>query len=149
MDERLHLLVTEQQNTNSLNIDTMDTVDVLKVMNEEDKKVAFAVEKNLNQIALAVDQIVDRIQKGGRLLYFGAGTSGRLGILDAAECPPTFGTDPEMVQGIMAGGDLGAFNVAREDIEDHKEEGEAEVEKEALPIWTAWLVFQQAEGLPM
>ena len=132
MDERLHLLITEQQNTNSLNIDAMDTMDVLKVINEEDKKVAFAVEKNLKKIALAVDQIVDRIQKGGRLLYFGAGTSGRLGILDAAECPPTFGTDPEMVQGIMAGGDLGAFNVAREDIEDHKEEGEAEVEKRGI-----------------
>ena len=132
MDERLHLLVTEQQNNNSLHIDAMETIDALKIMNEEDKKVAFAVEKNLKKIALAVDQIVDRIQKGGRLLYFGAGTSGRLGILDAAECPPTFGTDPEMVQGIMAGGDLGAFNVAREDIEDHKEEGEAEVEKRGI-----------------
>ncbi len=132
MEEKLHLLITEQQNKNSLHIDTMDTIDVLKIMNEEDKKVAFAVEKELDQIALAVDQIVDRIQKGGRLLYFGAGTSGRLGILDAAECPPTFGTDPEMVQGIMAGGDLGAFSVAKEDIEDHKEEGEYEVIKRAI-----------------
>lgn len=128
----LHLLITEQQNQNSLHIDTKDTIDILKIMNEEDKKVAYAVEKKLDQIASAIDQIVDRIERGGRLLYFGAGTSGRLGILDAAECPPTFGTDPELVQGVMAGGDSGAFNTAKEDIEDHREEGEAEVIKKGI-----------------
>ncbi len=126
MDDVFDSLITEQQNENSKDIDTMDTIDILKVMNDEDKKVAYAVEKCLEDIALAVDGIVERMEKGGRLLYFGAGTSGRLGILDAAECPPTFGTEPELVQGIMAGGS-DAFNIAREDIEDYKEEGAAAV----------------------
>ncbi|WP_129722278.1 N-acetylmuramic acid 6-phosphate etherase [Xylanivirga thermophila] len=125
----LYSLITEQQNSDSLNIDTMNTIDILKIMNEEDKKVAYAVERELGEIASAIDAIVERMQRGGRLLYFGAGTSGRLGILDAAECPPTFGTRPELVQGIMAGGGAGAFNIAREDIEDHKEEGAADVVK--------------------
>lgn len=129
MDEMLYSLITEQQNSDSLNIDTMNTIDILKIMNEEDKKVAYAVERELGEIASAIDAIVERMQRGGRLLYFGAGTSGRLGILDAAECPPTFGTRPELVQGIMAGGGAGAFNIAREDIEDHKEEGAADVVK--------------------
>lgn len=129
MDEMLYSLITEQQNSDSLNIDTMNTIDILKIMNEEDKKVAYAVEMELGEIASAIDAIVERMQRGGRLLYFGAGTSGRLGILDAAECPPTFGTRPELVQGIMAGGGAGAFNIAREDIEDHKEEGAADVVK--------------------
>ncbi len=126
MDDALYSLVTEQQNEHSLNIDIMDTIDVLKIMNDEDKKVAYAVEECLDDITLAVDKIVERMKKGGRLLYFGAGTSGRLAILDAAECPPTFGTEPELVQGIMAGGS-GAFNIAKEDIEDYKEEGAADV----------------------
>ena len=87
MDDALYSLVTEQQNEHSLNIDIMDTIDVLKIMNDEDKKVAYAVEECLDDITLAVDKIVERMKKGGRLLYFGAGTSGRLAILDAAECP--------------------------------------------------------------
>lgn len=123
MNQILYSLTTEQQNKNSTNIDTMDTLDALRVINEEDKKVALAVEKQLDKIALAIDKIVERMQKGGRLFYLGAGTSGRLGILDAVECPPTFSTPPEMVQGIMAGGGQGAFNRAKEDIEDHKDEG--------------------------
>lgn len=132
MDELLHSLITEQPNANSNHIDRMDTLSILKIMNQEDKKVAYAVEQKLDQIALAVDRIVERIKMGGRLLYFGAGTSGRLGILDAAECPPTFGTPPGMVQGVMAGGGLGAFEVAREDIEDHKEEGVADVSRKEI-----------------
>ncbi|HHW71162.1 MAG TPA: N-acetylmuramic acid 6-phosphate etherase [Clostridiales bacterium] len=131
MDDILYSLVTEQQNEKSVNIDTMDTIEILKIMNEEDKKVAYAVEKSLDKIALAVDNIVERMKKGGRLLYFGAGTSGRLAILDAAECPPTFGTEPELVQGIMAGGS-DAFNIAQEDIEDYKEEGAADVIKKEV-----------------
>ncbi len=127
MDELLHSLTTEQPNAGSSDIDTMDTLGILKIMNQEDKKVAYAVEEKLDQIAIAVDRIVERIKMGGRLLYFGAGTSGRLGILDAAECPPTFGIPPEMVQGVMAGGGLGAFEVARENVEDYKEEGIADV----------------------
>jgi len=132
MDELLHSLTTEQPNANSNDIDRMDTLSILKIMNQEDKRVAYAVEEKLEQIAMAVDQIVERIKRGGRLLYFGAGTSGRLGILDAAECPPTFGTPPEMVQGVMAGGSLGAFEVAREDIEDYKEEGIADVSRKEV-----------------
>lgn len=131
MDDMINLLVTEQQNGDSLDIDTMDTIDVLKVMNHEDKKVAYAVEEQLDDIALAVDRIVSRMRKGGRLLYIGAGTSGRLAILDAAECPPTFGVEPNLVQGIMAGGS-DAFNIAQEDIEDHRSEGVAEIKNKGV-----------------
>src|SRR5699024_10006094 len=108
------------------NIDTADTIDVLKIINEEDKKVAYAVEKCLKDIACAIDKIASRMEDGGRLLYFGAGTSGRLAILDAAECPPTFGTDPILVQGIMASR-IDAFKIAQEDIEDQKNKGVLEV----------------------
>ena len=87
------ILVTETQNENSMDIDKADTIDALRIMNNEDKKVAYAVEKSLSDIPLAVDKMVERMRRGGGLLYFGAGTSGRLGILDAAECPPTFGRD--------------------------------------------------------
>jgi N-acetylmuramic acid 6-phosphate etherase len=131
MADEDYILVTETQNENSMHIDKVDTIDALRIMNNEDKKVAYAVEKSLDDIALAVDKIVERMQKGGRLLYFGAGTSGRLAILDAAECPPTFGTDPEMVQGIMAGG-KDALSIAKEDMEDHKTEGILEAEKNRI-----------------
>jgi N-acetylmuramic acid 6-phosphate etherase len=96
-------LLTEQKNPVSEDIDNLSTSEILKIINDEDKKVAFAVESQLKNIALAVDKIVDAFKKGGRLFYFGAGTSGRLGILDSAECPPTFGTPNEMVQGVIAG----------------------------------------------
>jgi len=97
-------LATEQKNPKSKEIDSLDTLSILKIINDEDAKVAKAVGKCLPQIAIAVDNITESFKKGGRLFYFGAGTSGRLGVLDAAECPPTFGTDPQMVQGIIAGG---------------------------------------------
>ena len=131
MNDKICFLVTEQQNKNSLNIDAIDTLEILKIMNTEDKKVAYAVEACLRDIALAIDEIVLRMKKGGRLLYFGAGTSGRLAVLDAAECPPTFGTEPDLVQGIMAGGS-DAFHIAQEDIEDIKEEGVAEVKRKGI-----------------
>ena len=124
-------LTTEQQNSNSWNIDRIDTLDILKVMNAEDKKVAYSVEGSLEDVARAVDRIVPRMKTGGRLLYFGAGTSGRLAILDAAECPPTFGTDPQQVQGFMAGGQ-NAFHIAQEDIEDRKEEGIREAQRQEI-----------------
>ncbi len=95
---------TEKTNPNTVNIDISSTLRIVEMINNEDKKVAFAVEKELMNIAEAVDIIVENFNKGGRLLYFGAGTSGRLGVLDASECPPTFGVIPEMVQGIIAGG---------------------------------------------
>ncbi len=97
-------LTTEQRNPASANIDKCTTFEMLKIMNDEDKKVALAVEKVLPEISKAVDIIAEKISNGGRLFYIGAGTSGRLGVLDASECPPTFGTNPELVQGIIAGG---------------------------------------------
>ena len=97
-------LTTEQQNPATARIDQMDTPTILKLINEEDKKVASAVESVLPEIAKAVDLITEKISEGGRLFYIGAGTSGRLGVLDASECPPTFGVSPHLVQGIIAGG---------------------------------------------
>ena len=103
-----------------LDIDKVSTLEMVKIINKEDKKVAEAVEKELPKIAEAIDGIVERIYKGGRLIYIGAGTSGRLGILDASECPPTYGTSEELVQGIIAGGRQAMFS-AIEGAEDSKE----------------------------
>lgn len=97
-------LTTEKQNPNTKNIDELSTLDMLKVINNEDKQVALAVEKILPQISNVVDIIAEKLKAGGKLFYIGAGTSGRLGILDAVECPPTFGADYELVQGVIAGG---------------------------------------------
>jgi N-acetylmuramic acid 6-phosphate etherase len=95
----LDALLTEHVNPGSRDIDTRPTGDILRIMNEEDRNVASAVASEIPRIALAVDRIVDVIGKGGRLFYIGAGTSGRLGVLDAAECPPTFNVSPDVVQG--------------------------------------------------
>ena len=100
----LHKIATEQRNPNTGNIDTLSTLEMVKLINREDHKVAEAVGLVAKEIARAVDVIADRLAKGGRLIYCGAGTSGRLGILDAVECPPTYSTEPEMVQGLIAGG---------------------------------------------
>ena len=98
------MTTTEQSNPNTTEIDHLPTLEALRIINSEDKKVAVAIELVLPAIASAVDAIVARLQRGGRLLYVGTGTSGRLGVLDASECPPTFGVSPELVQGIIAGG---------------------------------------------
>lgn len=87
-----------------MNIDSLSTLEILRVINNEDKKVAYAIENQLDNIARAVDIIVEKLQSGGRLIYLGAGTSGRIGILDASECPPTYGTPPGLVQALIAGG---------------------------------------------
>lgn len=116
----LKSLTTESRNQNTLDIDRVSTMEMVKKINDEDKKVAEAVEKELPQIAQAIDEIVLRIKKGGRLIYIGAGTSGRLGILDASECPPTYGVSEELVQGIIAGGQEAIFR-AKEGAEDSKE----------------------------
>lgn len=129
--QKLASLVTEQRNANTMDIDTKSTEEIIKLINEEDKKVASAVEKEIPYIANAVDLIVECFKKGGRLFYVGAGTSGRLGVLDSAECPPTFGTDPEMVQGIIAGGKK-ALVRAIEGAEDHLEEGTKEIVKRGI-----------------
>jgi N-acetylmuramic acid 6-phosphate etherase len=97
-------MTTEQPNPNTAAIDRLSTLEALQLINAEDKKVADAIAQVLPAIANAVEAIVERLARGGRLLYVGTGTSGRLGVLDASECPPTFGVSPELVQGIIAGG---------------------------------------------
>jgi N-acetylmuramic acid 6-phosphate etherase len=113
----LEKLLTEQRNPASAEIDTLPTEEVLRIVNAEDHQVADAVEREIPAIARAVDAIVEAFQRGGRLFYIGAGTSGRLGVLDASECPPTFSVPPEMVQGIIAGGPA-ALSRATEATED-------------------------------
>lgn len=118
----LQKIATEQRNPNTVNIDTLSTLDMVKLINQEDHRVAEAVALVTDKIAEAVDVIAARLSTGGRLIYCGAGTSGRLGILDAVECPPTYSTDPETVQALMAGG-YGAIFKAVEGAEDSKELG--------------------------
>ena len=113
-------LTTESRNEDTLNIDKVSTLDMVKIINNEDKKVAAAVEAELPKIAEAIDEIVKGMHKGGRLIYIGAGTSGRLGILDASECPPTYGVSEDLVQGVIAGGKEAIFR-AKEGAEDSKE----------------------------
>ena len=123
---KLEALLTEQANPASAKIDAVSTLEMMRIINEEDKKVALAVEAALPQIAAAVDAIVERMETGGRLFYTGAGTSGRLGVLDASECPPTYSVSPELVQGFIAGGDR-ALRKAVEGAEDSRELGAQEL----------------------
>jgi len=120
--ENLAALTTEARNPNSEQIDQLPTLDLLTVINDEDAKVAAAVKAELPRIAAAVDAIAARFERGGRMFYTGAGTSGRLGVLDASECPPTFSVAAELVQGLIAGGDR-ALRLSSEHSEDSKEEG--------------------------
>ncbi len=122
MTENLGVLITETNNSETQAIDKLNTLEMLLLMHNQDKSVLTAVEKELETIAIAVDKIAEAFKKGGRLIYCGAGTSGRLGVLDASECPPTFGTDPEMVLGFIAGGDIALRNPV-EGAEDSPEEG--------------------------
>ena len=110
-------ILTEKQNIDTINIDLMNSLEIVTAINKEDQKVAFAIEKELGQIAKAVDMIAQAFLNGGRLAYFGAGTSGRLGVLDASECWPTFGVEHGMVQGYIAGGDR-ALRYSIENSED-------------------------------
>lgn len=121
-------LTTEQRNPASEKIDTLSTIDMLRVINQEDQKVATAIEKVLPEIGQAVDLITHAFAHGGRLVYLGAGTSGRLGVLDASECPPTFGTDPDQVVGLIAGGHP-ALLKAVENAEDKPELGAQDLQK--------------------
>lgn len=113
----LEKLATEQRNPKSMNLDNLPTEKILQLMNQEDHKVPQAIRKSIPSIDQAVKQIIRSFKLGGRLIYLGAGTSGRLGVLDAAECVPTFGTEPEMVQGLIAGGQK-AMTIAVEGAED-------------------------------
>ncbi len=124
----LTTLVTESRNVASENIDMLSTIDMLKVINQEDQKVALAVEAIIPEIAKVVDLISEAFQSGGRLIYTGAGTSGRLGILDASECPPTYGSDPDLVIGLIAGGHK-AILKAVENAEDNEELGATDIQQ--------------------
>lgn len=122
------MLNTEKRNPNSTHIDKMSALEMAKVIQNENLNAALAVEKALPQIAEAIDKISERINKGGRLFYVGCGTSGRLGILDASECPPTYGVSPDMVVGLISGGDAAIRN-AVEGAEDNFEAGKSDISK--------------------
>lgn len=123
----LHELITETPNPASASIDALSTVDMLRVINAADAEIAAAVAREIPHIAQAVDGIAARLASGGRLFYTGAGTSGRLGVLDASECPPTFNTPPELVVGLIAGGD-GALRRSIEKAEDDPEQGKQDLQ---------------------
>ena len=112
-------MLTEQPNSNTLHLHQMSALEIVQTMNSEDATIAKSVQQALPEIASAVEVIAGRLSDGGRLFYVGAGTSGRLGVLDASECPPTFGTLPEMVQGIMAGGEIAMTDAAEGAEDDH------------------------------
>lgn len=125
--EQLKNLTTEQRNPASMDIDARSTEEILQIINSEDHRIASAVQSQLPFVAKAVEIVVEAFMAGGRLLYVGAGTSGRLGVLDAVECPPTFGVDPELVQGMIAGGEKAMFK-AQEGAEDKEENGANDVD---------------------
>ena len=129
--EELADLVTEARNPASMTIDSMSVERGLRIINEEDKKVALAVEKEIPHVERAVEIVVDALEHKGRLFYLGAGTSGRLGILDASECPPTYGTSPETIQGIIAGGHE-ALVIAKEGSEDRSKDAARDLRRKNL-----------------
>ncbi len=126
--KEIEKLTTETRNFTTLNIDQESTIGILQLINQEDKIVAEKVGEVISAISQAVDLIVERMKKGGRLIYIGAGTSGRLGILDAVECPPTFGVAPEQIRGILAGG-KNSFIQAKEGAEDLEKDAYADLEE--------------------
>jgi len=129
--EQLKKLTTEQRNPKSMDIDVRSIPEILKIINDEDKQIALAVEKEIPYIATAVEIVLRSFKNEGRLFYVGAGTSGRLGVLDAVECPPTFGVSFEMVQGMIAGGDKAMFH-AQEGAEDKEENGAKDVDEKLV-----------------
>jgi len=129
--DTLQDLATEQQNPHSTHIDTASVEEILRVINTEDHKVPIAVRRELPHVAEAVQIVVNAFKNDGRLFYVGAGTSGRLGVVDASECPPTFGTDPEQVQGIIAGGREAVFR-SQEGAEDVPEMGAQALKSEGV-----------------
>jgi len=131
MDTRRPLPMTEKRNPRSADIDTLSTLEIVDLINTEDALVAPAVGRQRQAIAAAVDMVVERLRGGGRLFYVGAGTSGRLGVLDASECPPTFGVEPTLVQGIIAGGH-GALVRAVEGAEDDRQAGAAAIDEHGV-----------------
>ena len=131
LSESLAKLLTEQRNPASMTMDRMGTEEILRLINAQDKQVPLAVEKEIPYITKAADIIVDAFRKGGRLFYFGAGTSGRLGVVDASECPPTFGTDPSLVVGVIAGGRAAMFQ-SQEGAEDNPAQARRDVDAHGI-----------------
>ena len=123
--------ITEQENPRTAEIDKLPTLEAIRLINDEDKTVASAIEKVLPEIAASVDQIVERLKNGGRLFYIGSGTSGRLGVLDASEIPPTFGVSYDLIQGVIAGG-YDALYKATESSEDDRKAGKIDLQKRGL-----------------
>ena len=121
MSTETALPITEQENPRSKDLSSQSTAEIVALMNDEDALVAAAVQRVLGDIVKAVDETVARLEKGGRLFYTGTGTSGRLGVLDASECPPTFGVSPELVQGVIAGG----YDACHRAVEASEDDGEA------------------------
>jgi N-acetylmuramic acid 6-phosphate etherase len=131
--DSLAKLLTEQRNPASTELDTLSTTEILALINSQDKLVALAVEHEIPYIASAVEIIVDAFRKGGRLIYVGAGTSGRLGVVDASECPPTFGSEPGMVRGLIAGGDAAMFQ-SQEGAEDNEAQAVVDIDKLGVTV---------------
>jgi N-acetylmuramic acid 6-phosphate etherase len=129
--DQLQHLMTEQRNSVSMSIDAQSVDEILRLINSEDKKIAQAVKGQIAHIAKAVDLVIVAFRNNGRLIYVGAGTSGRLGVLDAVECPPTYGTNPKMVQGIIAGGEKAMF-FSQEGAEDKEENGARDIDKKKV-----------------
>jgi N-acetylmuramic acid 6-phosphate etherase len=137
LSDSLAKLLTEQRNPATMNLDALTTEEVLRLINWQDKLVPLAVEREIPYIAQAVELIVNALRRGGRLIYVGAGTSGRLGVVDASECPPTFGTDPTMVRAIIAGGEAAMFR-SQEGAEDNTEQSREDID--ALSVGPADVV---------
>lgn len=140
-------LKTEGRNQNTLHIDRMSTIDMVTVMNNENRVVEDAIATQLPEIAEAIDIIAERLSAGGHLIYIGAGTSGRLGVVDASECPPTFGVDPYLVRGIMAGGE-GAMFRAVEGAEDDEARGAEELLADGVTAGDVVVGLSASGGAP-
>lgn len=143
----LDFLMTEGRNQNTLHIDQMSTYDMIKLMNDENRVVEDAIATQTRQIARAVDIIADRLNAGGHLIYVGAGTSGRLGVVDASECPPTFGVDDRLVRGILAGGQ-GAMFKAVEGAEDDEARGASELVEDGVGAGDVVVGLSASGGAP-
>lgn len=145
--DNTNLLITEEVNPLTTDIDQCDTAEIVARINNQDRLVAEAVAKELKAICRAVDEIYCRLKKGGRLFYIGAGTSGRMGVLDASECPPTFSSDPEMIQGYIAGGDF-ALRCAVEGAEDDENAGAGLVAEKGIGSGDIVLGITASGGAP-
>lgn len=134
-DRAFGAVETERSHPDSTGIDRLGAAEIVRLMNDEDAVVVAAVREVLPDVARAVEAVAERLQRGGRLIYVGAGTSGRLGVLDASECPPTFNTPPDMVVGVIAGGEV-ALRTAVEEVEDRTDAGREDVAGLEVSEWT-------------